>query len=49
MGATTLKLPGQDLRHRGYTMDYLVHLAGPAALISLGVIFLLLVLFWPNS
>jgi hypothetical protein len=48
-GATKLKLPGQNLKHRGYTMDYLIHIAGPAALVSLGGTFLILSQIWPNS
>ncbi|MDA1035259.1 MAG: hypothetical protein O3B65_00070 [Chloroflexi bacterium] len=43
-----MKLPGQDLRHRGYPMDYLIHIAGPVALVTLAITFHLLVLFWPN-
>ncbi len=47
-GARNLKLPGQDLRHRGYTMDYLIHIAGPVALVGLAITFHLLVLVWPR-
>ena len=47
-GARHLKLPGQDLRHRGYTMDYLIHIAGPIALVGLAITFHLLVLVWPR-
>ena len=44
----SVKLPGQDLRHHGYPMDYLIHIAGPVGLVGLAFTFHLLVLVWPR-
>ena len=44
-----MNLPGQNLRHRGYTMDYLLFLPLAAGLPALGALAILLALVWPNS